>query len=141
MVLTSMNYRMKVPILASMAAILTAACGGSTDPGVNAHVRFVIDAPLCSSSYPVNFFIDNVQAGRDTMWFGVGADTSPVGMVGSQKFKSYRSFSVQPGIHKVRATIVDTIPPYPPFIYGWTDTTVDVAVGAEVVRKLPFYCS
>ena len=51
------------------------------------------------------------------------------------------SFSVRAGIHEVRATIVDTIPPYPPFIYSWPDTTVDVAVGAEVVRKLPFYCS
>jgi len=136
-----MNYRMKVPLLASVAAILTVACSGSTDPGVNAHVRFVIDAPFCSGPYPVNFFIDDVQVGRDTMWFGVGADTSPVGTAGSQKLKSYRSFSVQAGIHKVRATIVDTIPPYPPFTYGWPDTTVSVAVGAEVVRTLPFYCS
>ena len=124
-----------------MAAMLTVACGGSTDPGVNAHVRFLIDAPFCSSSYPVNFFIDNVQVGRDTMWFGVGADTSPVGTPGYRKFKSYRSYAVQAGIHQLRAAIVDTIPPYAPFIYTWPDTTVDVAVGAEVVRKLPFYCS
>jgi hypothetical protein len=89
----------------------------------------------------VNFFIDNMQVGRDTMWFGVGTDTSPVGTGGSQKFKSYRSFSVHAGIHQVRATIVDTIPPYPPFIYSWPDTTVNVAVGAEVVRELSFYCS
>lgn len=136
-----MNFRMKVPLLASMAAILTLACGGSMNPGVNAHVRFVIDAPLCSDAYPVNFFIDNVQVGRDTMWFGVGADTSPVGTGGYQRLKSYRTFSVQAGIHTVRATIVDTIPPYPPFIHGWPDTTVNVLVGAEVVRKLPFYCS
>lgn len=124
-----------------MAAILAVACGGSTDPGVNAHVRFVVDAPFCSDPYPVNFFIDNVQVGRDTMWFGVGADTSPVGPVGSRRFKSYRSFGVPAGIHTVRAAIVDTIPPYPPFIYNWPDTTVNVAGGAEVVRKLPFYCS
>ena len=136
-----MNYRMKVPLFASMAAILAVACGGSTDPGVSAHVRFVIDAPFCGNPYPVNFFIDNVQVGRDTMWFGVGADTSPVGAVGSRKFKSYRSFDVHAGIHTVRAAIVDTIPPYAPFIYSWPDTTVTVAVGAEVVRKLPFYCS
>jgi len=132
---------MKVRLLASIAAILTVGCGGSTDPGVHAHVRIVIDAPFCSGAYPVNFFIDNVQVGRDTMWFGVGADTSPVGTVGFQKFKSYRSFSVQAGIHDVRATIVDTIPPYPPFIYSWPDTTLNVAVGADVVRPLPFYCS
>ena len=136
-----MNYRMKVSLFASVAAVWTAACVGSTDPGVNAHVRFVIDAPFCSGSYPVNFFIDNLQVGRDTMWFGFGGDTSPVGTAGSQKFKSYRSFSVRAGIHVVRATIVDTIPPYPPFIYSWPDTTVELAVGAEVVRKLPFYCS
>jgi hypothetical protein len=136
-----MNYRMKVSLLASMAAIVTVACGGSTDPGVNAQVRFVIDAPFCAIQFPVNFFIDGVQVGRDTMWFGVGADTSPVGTMGSQRFKSYRSFRVQTGIHKVRAAIVDTIPPYLPLIYSWPDTTVTVAVGAEVVRKLPFYCS
>jgi hypothetical protein len=136
-----MNYRMNLSPLALVAAILTAACGGSTDPGLNAHVRFVVDAPFCSNSYPVNFFIDNVQVGRDTMWFGVGADTSPVGTAGYQKFKSYRSFSVQAGIHTVRAMIVDTIPPYPAFIYSWPDTTVDIAVGAEAVRALPFYCS
>jgi len=118
-----------------MAAILTVACGGSTDPGVNAHVRFVVDAPFCGNAYPVNFFIDNVYVGRDTIWFGVG------GTVGSQKFKSYRSFGAQAGVHKVGAMIVDTIPPYPPFTYGWPDTTVSVAVGAEVVRTLPFYCS
>ena len=136
-----MNYRMKVLLLASMAAILAVACGGSTEPGVNAQVRFVIDAPFCSNAYPVNFFIDSVQVGRDTMWFGVGADTAPVGVVGTQKFKSDRSFGVRAGIHTLRAAIVDTIPPYAPFVYSWPDTTVNVAVGAEVVRKLPFYCS
>src|SRR5215467_15692356 len=125
-----MNYHMKVLLSASMAAIVTVACAGSTDPGVNAHVRFVIDAPFCAAPFPVNFFIDNVQVGRDTMWFGVGADTSPVGTVGSQHFKSYRSFSVQAGTHRVHAAIVDTIPPYPPLIYSWPDTTVDVAGGA-----------
>ena len=132
---------MRAPLLACVAAILTVACGGPTDPRVNAHVRFVVDAPFCGNAYPVNFFIDNVQVGRDTMWFGVGADTSPVGTAGSQRFKPYRSFGVQAGIHRVRATIVDTIPPYPPFTYSWPDTTVAVAVGAEVVRELPFYCS
>ena len=136
-----MNYRVKVPLLASAAAIWTAACLSSTDPGTNAQVRFVVDAPFCSSPYPVNFFIDNVQVGRDTVWFGIGADTSPAGTGGFQKFKSYRSFSVRAGIHEIRASIVDTIPPYPPFIYDWPDTTVHVAAHAEVVRELPFYCS
>ena len=136
-----MNDRMKVSLLALLAAIFTVACGGSTEPGVNARVRFLIDAPLCSSRYPVNFFIDNVQVGRDTMWFGVGADTSPAGPPGFLKFKSYWSYGVEAGTHTVRATIVDTIPPSTPFVYSWPDTTVTVAAGAEVVRKLPFYCS
>lgn len=122
-------------------ALLTAACGSSTGPAINAHVRFVVDAPFCGNSYPVNFFIDNVQVGRDTMWFGTGADTVPVGTPGAQRFKAYQSFGVPAGIHTVRAMLVDTIPPYPPFTYSWPDTTVDVAAGAEVVRKLPFYCS
>ena len=141
MIVKSIHSCIGVALLGSMVAILTSACGSSTDPGLNAHVRFLMDAPLCSNAYPVNFFVDNVQVGRDTMWFGVGADTSPVGVGGYQKFKSYRSFSVHAGIHKVRATIVDTISPYPPFVYNWPDTTVDVGVGAEFVRKLPFYCS
>jgi hypothetical protein len=132
---------MKASVLAAMAGTWAAACVGSTDPGLNAHVRFVIDAPFCGNSYPVNFFIDNVQVGRDTLWFGFGGDTSPVGTAGSQKHKSYRSFTVHAGIHEVRGTIVDTIPPYPPFIYSWPDTTVNVPVGGEVVRTLPFYCS
>ena len=132
---------MKVLLMASVAAILAAACGGSMDPAIDAHIRFVIDAPFCGNPYPVNFVIDNMQVGRDTMWFGFGADTSPVGAASSQKFTSYRSFSVHAGIHTVRASIVDTIPPYAPFVYNWLDTTVTVAVGAEVVRKLPFYCS
>jgi hypothetical protein len=136
-----MHHGMKAPLLVSVAAILTAACGGSTEPVVSTRVRFVIDAPFCGNAYPVNFSIDNVQVGRDTMWFGVGADTSPVVTTGSQKYKSYRSFSVGAGTHKVSAMIVDTIPSYPAFVYGWADTTVDVALGAEVVRKLPFYCS
>ena len=89
----------------------------------------------------MNFFIDNLQVGRDTMWFGVGADTSPVGPMTSRKFKSYRSYGVQAGIHTLRAAIVDTILPYPPFIYNWPDTTITVSAGAELVRKLPFYCS
>ena len=137
----AMDYRMNAPLFSVVVAILMAACGGSTDPAVTAHVRFVIDAPFCGGPYPVNFFIDNVQVGRDTMWFGFGADTSPVGTAGSHTFKSYRIFNVQAGSHTVRAAIVDTISPYPPFIYSWPDTTVSVSVGAEVVRKLPFYCS
>ena len=133
---------MSFSLFAFAAAILAIACGDSTDPAADAHVRFVIDAPFCSSAYPVNFFIDNVEVGRDTLWFGVGADTSPVvAATGHQKFKSYRSFGVSGGIHQIRAAIVDTIPPYPAFVYSWPDTTVNAAVGAEVVRKLPFYCS
>src|SRR4051812_27125876 len=65
---SAVNYCMKILLLVSVPAIVTVACGGSTDPGVNAHVRFLVDAPFCSGSYPVNFFIDNVQVGRDTMW-------------------------------------------------------------------------
>ena len=138
---TFMNHRMKALLLATTTAMLTAACGGSTDPGLNAHVRFEIDAPLCSNPYPVNFFIDDVQVGRDTMWFGVPGDMPPNGMGGFLNFKSDESFSVEPGSHVVRAAIIDTVPSFAPFTYVWPDTTVDLAAGAEVVRKLPFYCS
>jgi hypothetical protein len=135
---------MKV-LLACVAAIFAGACGGATDPGVNAvnaHVRFATDAPFCSDPLPVNFFIDNVQVGRDTLWFGVGHDTvSPTPSLAFLRFISNRSFSVQAGTHTIRASIVDTIAPYPPFIYSWPDTTVSVAAGAEFVRKLPWYCS
>jgi hypothetical protein len=91
----------------------------------------------------VNFFIDDVQAGRDTIWFGIGADTSPAS-AGFRHFKSYRSFSLEAGRHTVRAAIVDTIPPFPafpPFVYSWPDTTITVSAGTEAVRTLPFYCS
>ena len=135
---------MKAALIASVAAAMTVACGGTTDPAANAHVRFVIDAPFCGNSYPVNFFIDDVQVGRDTMWFGFVSDSSSPLAGGLQKFKWYRSFSLRAGSHQVRAEIVDTIPPFPafpPFIYKWPDTTVTVPAGAEVVRKLSFYCS
>src|SRR5437764_14839421 len=115
---------MRVLLLVSSAVLWLVACSGSTDPVINAQIRFVIDAPFCGNAYPVNFFIDNVQVGRDTMWFGFVADTPPASAAGFQKFKSYRSFSVRAGSHQVRATIVDTIPPFPqfpPFIYSWPD--------------------
>ena len=41
--LASMTYRMRIPVFPSLAAMLTVACGGSTDPGANTHVRFVHD--------------------------------------------------------------------------------------------------
>ena len=136
-----MNSRRKVLRFGAAAAAFAVGCGGATDPGVSAGVRFVIDAPFCGNSYPVNFFIDNVQVGRDTMWFGFVASTTEAGTAGAQKFKSSRSFGVSAGLHVIRAAIVDTIPPFPPFIYTWPDTTVTVPAGAEVVRTLPFYCS
>jgi hypothetical protein len=135
-----MNSWMKVSMMASVAAALATACGGATDPGVSAGVRFVIDAPFCGNSYPVNFFIDNVQVGRDTMWFGFVADTQS-SVAGLHKFKWYRSFGLRAGTHQLRAAIVDTIPSFPPFIYNWPDTTITVPIGGEVVRKLSFYCS
>jgi hypothetical protein len=135
-----MTLWMRVSLLAAAAA-LSVACTGSTNPAATARVRFVIDAPFCGNSYPVNFFIDDVQVGRDTMWFGFVADTSSAGGAGSQTLRWYRSFSVQPGSHQLRAAIVDTISPSVPFVYDWPDTTVAVAAGAEVVRTLPFYCS
>src|SRR5581483_10861147 len=124
-----------------LAVALAAACSGVTGPGVSSRVRFVIDAPFCGNAYPVNFYVDGVQVGRDTMWFGVGADTSPAGAKGSQRFKAYQSFEVRPGSHTVRAAIVDTTPLFQPLVYVWPDTTITVAASAEAVRKLPFYCS
>jgi hypothetical protein len=136
-----MNYCMKA-LVASLAAAVIGACGGATDPAANAHVRFMTDAPFCSDPLPVNFFIDNVQVGRDTLYFGAGHDTvSSTPTLAFQRFISYQSFSVQAGTHTVRAAIVDTVAPFPPFVYDWPDTTLSVAAGAEVVRKLPFYCS
>jgi hypothetical protein len=135
-----MSYRTMVRLLSVLAATLALACGSSTDPGVNAHVRFVVDAPFCGNAFPVNFFIDNVYVGRDTLWFGVGGDTSAVTIPGFQRFRAYRSFGVQAGSHTVRAILVDTITSSV-LIHSWPDTNVSVAGGAEVVRKLPFYCS
>ena len=136
-----MNYRTKV-LLAFVTAVVAGACGGTTDPGPNARIRFLTDAPFCSDPRPVNFFIDGVQVGRDTLWFGVGHDTvAPAPAPGFLRFKSSQSFGVQAGIHTVRAAIVDTIASFAPFLYDWPDTTVSVAAGAEVVRTLPFYCS
>ena len=106
----------------SCAATIVCACSEPTAP--QAQVRFLLDAPLCSSSLPVQFFIDGVMVGTDTFRVHLAPDhtTSP-------------AFPVSPGLHILGARTTGA------FIYTWPDTRVTATPGAVATDTLPFYCS
>jgi hypothetical protein len=87
-----------------------------------ATVYFVIDAPLCSSRIPVQFFIDGAQ---------VGADTFIVNLV--PEHTTSAGFETNGGSHKLGARVVSG--------YVWPDETVTIAAGEVFHDSLPFYCS
>ncbi|HEV8124584.1 MAG TPA: hypothetical protein VGP80_10090 [Gemmatimonadales bacterium] len=104
-----------------LGIIALAACDadGVAPP---ATVYFVIDAPLCSSLIPVQFFIDNTQVGADTFRVNLAPDhTMSAG------------FEINSGRHTLGARVVNG--------YVWADRSVRVAAGEVVHDSLPFYCS
>lgn len=106
--------------LAISALALTACQDDSLAP--DGSIVFIFDAPLCSSSVPVEFLIDSVVAGRDTFRIHLPPDDtiSPV-------------FRTSPGTHILGARVVNGS--------VWPDTTVTIAPGESIARILPFYCS
>ncbi len=106
----------------SCSAIVVCACREPTAP--QAQVQFLLDAPLCSSSLPVQFFIDGVMVGTDTFRVHLAPDhtTSP-------------AFPVSPGLHILGAKTTGA------FVYTWPDTRVTAVPGAVATDTLPFYCS
>jgi hypothetical protein len=85
-------------------------------------VYFVIDAPLCSSRIPVQFFIDDAH---------VGTDTFIVNLVPEHTMSA--GFETTEGVHKLGARVVNG--------YVWPDSTVEMTGGQVFHDSLPFYCS
>jgi hypothetical protein len=113
--------------LASIGAVVGLCVAGlfacADDPSApGGTVVFVLEAPLCSSTLPVEFLIDSVVAGRDTF----RVNLSPEDTISP-------TFRVQGGTHLLGARVVNG--------YIWPDTTVTIAGGESITRILPFYCS
>ncbi len=105
----------------AVGALVLAGCQDDPQaPGTT--VVFVLDAPLCSSSLPVEFLIDGTVAGSDTFRIHLPPDDtiSPV-------------FRTSAGAHVLGARVIGG--------FVWPDTTVTLAPGASITRTLPFYCS
>ena len=105
-----------------LALTLVTGCTTEAAAPRAAIVYFVIDAPLCSSAIPVQFFIDHAPVGTDTFIVNLApAHTRSAG------------FETTEGLHVLGARVVSG--------YVWPDTTVSAAEGQALERSLPFYCS
>lgn len=104
----------------TVSALVLAGCKDAQAPSTT--VVFVLDAPLCSSSLPVEFLIDGTVAGSDTFRIHLPPDDtiSPV-------------LRTSAGAHVLGARVIGG--------FVWPDTTVTIAPGESVTRTLPFYCS
>ena len=110
---------------ALLLALLTApgpACTGEDAAGPRTGVRFVLDAPLCSSVFPVDFYLDGAMLGSDTFRVHLPPD-----------HLESRRFGVSPGTHTIGAQV--------PGGYVWPDTQVTLPAGTVFEDTLPFYCS
>ncbi len=103
-------------------ALAGLGCAGQDAAGPTTGVRFVLDAPLCSSIIPVDFFLDGAALGSDTF----RVQLQPEHLVS-------RRFDVPPGSHTVGAQV--------PGGFVWPDTLVTLPAGAVFEDTLPFYCS
>ena len=99
-----------------------AACDGAEPVAPPATVRYVMDAPLCSSILPVEFFLDGIRVGTDTFVVGI----FPEHLVS-------RGFETTPGQHILGASVVGG--------FVWPDTVVTLVASEVFLDSLPFYCS
>ena len=77
----------------------------------------------CSSTVPVQFFVDSVQ---------VGVDTFRVAVAGGDHLMS-RPFPTSVGAHVIGAKLSASSP--------WPDTVVNFSTGQVFTDSLPFSCS
>ena len=108
--------------LMALGVGIVGACHATDAVAPQTTVHFVIDAPLCSSILPVQFFIDSLQ---------VGTDTFVVGIIPEHTIS--RGFTTSPGRHTLSALVVAG--------YVWPDTIVTLPAGEVFIDSLPFYCS
>ena len=113
-----MRHRRLSCVLPVVAAI--AACG--TGPRDSATVRFVLNAPLCSSLLGMRFSIDGAVVGSDTFRVNL-----------PNPHTTSRAFATAPGEHVLGARVDGG--------FVWPDTTVTLAAGAAFDDSLPLYCS
>ena len=85
-------------------------------------VVYAIDAPLCSTSIPAQFFIDGALVGADTF----NVHLAPEHLVS-------RRFITTEGAHTIGARV--------PGGLVWPDTAVTLSAGQVFTDSLPFYCS
>lgn len=119
---TGMATFVRTWLTLSCSAIVVCACSEST--ALQAQVQFLLDAPLCSSALPVQFFIDGVMVGTDTFRVHLAPDHT-----------TSRVFPVSSGLHILGAKTTGA------FVYTWPDTRVTAVPGAVATDTLPFYCS
>ena len=84
-------------------------------------VHFLIDAPLCSSRLPVQFFIDSLQVGTDTFSVNLAPEhTKSSGFVTSV------------GLHILGARVMGG--------FVWPNRAITLTAGQIFTDTLPFYC-
>lgn len=110
------------PGLLGFASLALAVCDGTEPVAPQATVRYLIDAPLCSSILPVEFFLDGVRVGTDTFVVGI----FPEHLLS-------RDFETTSGQHVLGASVVGG--------FVWPDTVVTLAASVVFLDTLPFYCS
>ena len=111
-----------------IAFVALAACNGTDGTELPATVQFSLDAPLCGTVLPADFFVDGQF---------VGADTFRVNLTPSRTLS--RGFLIAPGRHALGARVSFRGASYP-----WPDTpdtVVTLTPGMVFTRVLPFYCS
>ena len=108
-----------------VAAVSALSCGLFDPVNKPATVRFVLEAPLCSSILPVELSIDKVIVARDTFYsFGIPQAES-------------EAFPVEAGPHSLSARVIASIGTG----FTWPETLVTVHAGEAYRHPLPFYCS
>jgi hypothetical protein len=115
-----MTFRKRLQIGFGLAAFV--AC--RVNPiGPDPTVSFMIDAPLCSSTIPVQFSIDSVLVGTDTF----------IVHYGPEHLMSH-AFSTSAGQHTLSARGTFNG-------YTWPEKKVTLVQGQAFTDTLPFYCS
>jgi hypothetical protein len=110
-------------IVAGLGVCAPVLLGCADDPlAQQTTVAFALDAPLCSSVIPVQFYIDSALVGSDTfrIQFGQPPTTSP-------------AFPTTAGTHTLGASVING--------YVWPDTTLAIAPGEAFALLLPLDCS
>jgi hypothetical protein len=108
-------------ILVSLGIIALTACGSQSVPPA-ATVHFVLYTSNCSSRFPVQFSIDNVQVGTDTFIVNL-----------PQPHTESAGFATSDGSHTLGARIVGGL--------IWPDLTVTLTAGQVFLDSLPVSCS